>query len=127
MTMDRDTRRLEWVQRNRGTRPGAEAIGAWAERAVIDRLRALPAWRRRLLGVLEECLGADWNSYVMSVDLQDGVLKIGVGEPARLYQLRLQWEQRLLEVLRAELPAAGIHSIRWVVQEPTDDLEGQLD
>lgn len=125
--MDRDTRHLVWVQRNRGKRQGAEAIGAWAQRAVIEQLGALPAWRRRLLGTLEECLGADWNTYVMGVDLRDGVLKIGVGEPARLYQLRLQWEQRLLDVLRAELPAAGIHTIRWVVQEPADDLEGQLD
>ncbi|MBP7934323.1 MAG: DUF721 domain-containing protein [Phycisphaerae bacterium] len=125
--MRRETRRLGWVQRNRGERKGAEAIGVWAGRVVSHHLLALPAWRRRLLGVLEECLGADWNSCVVEVDLGDGVLRLGVSEPARLYQLRLRWEQHLLAVLHAELPAAGIHTIRWFIVEPSDDVEGQLD
>ncbi|HOW69164.1 MAG TPA: DciA family protein [Phycisphaerae bacterium] len=125
--MTRETRRLEWVRRNRGERKGAEAIGVWAAWVVSHQLTALPAWRRRLLGLLEECLGADWQSCVVEVELRDGVLRLGVSEPARLYHLRLRWEQHLLDVLRAELPAAGIHTIRWFIVDRADDVEGQLD
>lgn len=117
-------RRLEWVQRNCGAKAGSETVGVWAERVVMGRLSRLPAWRRRLLGVLQECLGSDWSRYIVVVDLRDGVLRLGVGEPARLYQLRLRWEQRLLAVLQARLPAAGIHAIKWFVEVSAADLEG---
>ena len=106
-------RRLQWVQRNlaRGRKP--QRLGEVAQALLSNPKLSGPAWRRRLLAVLAEHLGADLLDHVRVAGVRDGVLKLEVSEPAVLYHLRLQWEQRIVEVLHAELPEVGVHTVRF--------------
>jgi hypothetical protein len=41
-----------------------------------------------------------------------------VEDAAMLYQLRLMWEQKLLQIMQTQLPGAGIHEVRFVKNVP---------
>jgi len=74
-----------------------------------------PRWKRQLAGVLDECAGSALLSRVQGFYVQRGELRLEVIEPSERYHLGLQWEQRLLAQLRAQLPAAGITGVRFIL------------
>ncbi|HOB74432.1 MAG TPA: DciA family protein [Phycisphaerae bacterium] len=109
-----DDRQLKWVQANR-----TPAV-SWASVAELcgallkgPSLRG-PAWKRRLIGVLEEHAGPELLSRVEGIEVRRGVLRLQVAEPAVRYELGLRWEQRLRAVLQAQLPEAGVIAVRFV-------------
>lgn len=107
---------LEWVQQNRDRRVSRRApqpIGPFAS-DVVKEQACLPAWRRNLVAVLDEVAGAELLDHTTIVGVRNGVLKLHVVEPVLMYDLRLRWEQRLIEELQARLPESGIHAIRFV-------------
>lgn len=107
---------LRFVQDNRDKRVRARLpvrAGQVAGELLKSGTLVRPAWRRRLLAVLEEYAGRELLDYAAVVSVRAGVLRLHVAEPGLMYRMRLAWEQRLLEVLRVELPEAGIHSIRF--------------
>lgn len=113
--MDRGEQRLRWVQRNR--RVGdTQRIGAVAAEVLAKQVQSGPAWRRRLLAVLAEHAGPEFLGRVFVAGLRDGVLRLEVVEPGELYALRVEWEQRLARVVQAELPAAGIQTVRFALR-----------
>jgi hypothetical protein len=111
--VDKETQRLEWVQRNQRRGRKAQRLGEIAKGLVEDPKFSGPAWRRRLLAVLVEQMGAHLLNHICVSWLRNGVLQLEVSEPAVLYHLRLQWERRIIEVLQAELPEVGVHTIRF--------------
>ena len=109
---------LRWVQENRTLRDrggGCEVVGAVARGLLASGCLAGPAWRRRLLAVIEEHAGSDLLGRAAVAGLRNGVLRFQVRELGLAYALRLRWEQRLLDLLRAEVPEAGIHTVRFIV------------
>jgi hypothetical protein len=72
------------------------------------------AWKRRLVAVLEEHAGPELLSKVEGFEVRRGELRLETAEPAVRYELGLRWEQRLLAVLRTQLPSAGITAVRFV-------------
>jgi hypothetical protein len=109
--------RIQWAQRNRQV-PSPAPIGSIAGDLLESGLFSGPAWRRRLLAVLQE-RAEGLLEQVEVLGVQRGVLKLSVQEPALAYCLRLQWEQPLIALLRAELPESGIHAIRFTVRKHT--------
>jgi len=106
---------LKWIQENRDRRVSRRApqpIGSFAADVVKEQV-SLPAWRRNLVAVLDEVAGGALLDHTTIVGVRDGVLKLHVAEPALMYDLRLRWEQRLIEELHARLPESGIHAIRF--------------
>jgi len=117
--VSRTPRQLRWIHQNRPlSRP--EAVGEIARKVVESQCQGGPAWRRGVFAMLEEHAGAELLQHIGGVDLRGGVLKLEVAEPAVAYHLRLQWEQRLLEVCQACLPAAGVHTVRFTARERPD-------
>ncbi len=111
--VDRETRHLEWVQRNQSRGRRAQRLGEIAKGLLDNPKFSGPAWRRRLLAVLVGHMGAHLLNHVCVSGTRNGVLQLEVSEPAVLYHLRLQWERRIVEVLQAELPEVGVHTVRF--------------
>lgn len=118
MTRDVDSQ-LKWVQANRTRGPSWAAIGGLAQAALAGPALKGPAWKRALIPVLEEHAGPELLSRIAGIDVRRGELRLEVAEPAVRYELRLRWEQRLLAVLRAQLPSAGISAVRFVASTTT--------
>lgn len=114
--MDREERRLRWVQTNRRRKSVPERLGEVAQAVISDSQQAGPVWRRRIWAVLAEYAGPDLLDHMRLVSLRQGVLHIEVQEPAILYHLRLQWERRIVEVLRSQVAEAGIQALRFSVR-----------
>ena len=110
-----DDRQLQWVHRNRTKYTGirAGAIGPLLRELVDSPALRGPAWKRELVAVLNEYAGPELLDQAEIVNVRKGVLTFHVPDPAASYHLRLQWEQRLLQLLHARLPAAGIISVRF--------------
>ncbi len=112
-----DDRQLHWVQRNR-SRAWAPRVGAIGplSRKLLDspNLRG-PAWRRRLIAVVGEHAGPELLDQAELVSIRRGILTLRVSDAATACHLRLQWEQRLLQLLQARTPEAGITAIRFTV------------
>lgn len=108
-----DNRQLHWVQRNRRLRDSAAPLGVLAKSVLDSRQVKGAAWKRRLLGLLEEHAGRELLEHAEPVSIRSGVLTFQVREPVMLYHLRVHWEQQLLKLLQAELPAAGINVVRF--------------
>ena len=106
-------RGLYFAHRNRQGAEPAEAVCGLV-RAEFERRCRGPAWKQRLLAVLEEHAGPGLLSSVQGLEARRGELRLEVSEPAVRYELGLRWEQRLLALLRSELPAAGITAVRFV-------------
>jgi hypothetical protein len=113
-----DERQLDWVKKNRAVRPTGERVGALARAMLASPKIARGAWRGRLIEILDRHAGEDLLAHASPVDAKGGVLTLQVEEPALLYQLRVQWEQPLIEIFKAELPRAGIHTIRFICGRP---------
>jgi hypothetical protein len=108
-------RQLQWVQENRRRQCAASALGELARDLVNSPKLSGSPWHRRLMAILETHGGPELLEHAKIVDVRNGELVLQVTEPAVLYQLRLAFEQRLLDALAAELPEAGIHAVRFVV------------
>lgn len=107
---------LKYIQANRDARVSRRfpvSVGEVAADLLRDEQAAGPAWRRRLVAVLDEHAGGELLDHASIVGVRAGVLRLHVAEPALMYKLRLAWEQRLLELLRTQLPDSGIHTIRF--------------
>jgi hypothetical protein len=107
---------LKHIQGNRDARVARRfpvAVGKVAAEVLKSGSLAGPAWRRRLLAVLEEHAAA-LLEHASIVGVRHGVLRLHVAEPALMYSLRMTWEQRLLNVLRTELPESGIQALRFM-------------
>jgi hypothetical protein len=90
-----------------------EAIAGLAQNEF--RLRCCgPTWKRRLAAFLEEHAGPELMSKVEGFEVRRGELRLETAEPAVRYELGLRWEQRLLALLRTQLPSAGITAVRFV-------------
>jgi len=113
--VDIGERRLQWVQHNHGVRD-AQRVGVVAAEVLARQVQSGPAWRRHLLAVLVEHAGSEFLDRVIVAGLRDGVLRLEVVEPGELYALRVEWEQRLARVVQAELPAAGIQTVRFALR-----------
>lgn len=109
-----DERQLGWVQSNQARPEHSAAIGDLAQQFMKSPAVRGPAWRRRLLAVLEEHLGTAVVEQVQEVRVRHGVLRMAVVEPGVRYELGLRWEQRVLDLIRAHVPEAGIHTVRFV-------------
>lgn len=120
-------KQLQYIQGNRDgrvSRRAPVAVGQVAAELLRAEQLAGPAWRRRLLAVLDEYAGSELLNHASIVGVRDGVLRLHVAEPAMMYKLRLAWEQRLVEILRTQLPSAGIHGIRFTAGPMPTGLEG---
>ena len=107
---------LKCIQQNRERwirRRSAGRVGDLAAELLQSGLFDGPAWRRQLVGVLEAHAGGELLKHATIVGVRGGVLRLHVAEPALMYSLRLKWEQRLIALLRSELPDAGIFSVRF--------------
>jgi hypothetical protein len=113
--VDRDERRLQWVQHNRAAKD-AQRVGVVAAEVLAQQVQSGPAWRRQLLAVLAKHAGPAFLNRVIVTELCGGVLRLEVADPGELYALRVEWEQRLARVFQAELPAAGIHTVRFTLR-----------
>ncbi len=105
-------RQLQWVQKNRRMRETAAPLGDVVRQVLNSRAVKGAAWKRRLVGLLEEHAD-ELLEHAEPVSIRSGVLTLQVSEPALLYHLRVCWEQRLLKLLQAELPSAGINTVRF--------------
>lgn len=113
--MDREERRLRWVQENRTRGHRSQRVGDVARSVMAGPRLTGPAWRRRLSAVLLEHAGSALVNHIRLAGLRRGVLYIEVTEPAVLYHLRLKWERRLVDLLRSEVPEAGVQAVRFSV------------
>jgi hypothetical protein len=107
---------LRHIQENRDGRVSRRfpvSVGQVAADLLRSERLAGPAWRRRLVAVLEEHAGDELLNHASIVGVRSGVLRLHVAEPALMYKLRVAWEQRLLTLLRTQLPDSGIHTIRF--------------
>ncbi len=107
---------LKHIQANRDkrvTRRFPRPVGQVAAEFMKSGMAVGPAWRRQLCGFLQDRAGDDLLNHASVISVRAGVLKLHVSEPAMMYSLRLTWEQRLLQLLRTELPQAGIHTVRF--------------
>lgn len=107
---------LKYIQENRNkpvSRRSPTPIGEVAAELARSEQLAGPAWRRRLVAVLEEHAGGELLNHASIVGVRGGVLRLHVAEPTMMYKLRVDWEQRLLSLLRTQLPDSGIHTIRF--------------
>lgn len=127
---------LGWIQYNRGAgspeplgglsraRPArryppreAQRVGDIARR-VFEQGQA----RSVLVGRIWECLGTyvgeDLLAYVAVRDARVGVLTLEVAEAALAYELRLRWEQTILDLLQRHMPGSGISRVRFTVSRP---------
>lgn len=110
-----DDRQLHWVQTNARRRPDRSSLAGAVARDVLKGLgRGAPAWRTQLLSVLLEELGPEFLDQAEPVSMTRGVLRFQVADAALAYHLRLEYEQRLVQLLRARLPQAGVNSIKFV-------------
>ncbi len=91
-------------------------VGGAAKAALTSVTTRAPLWRRRLASVLEEAGAAELLAAARSVEVRLGVLTFSVAEPSLAYRLRLDWEQRLLALLEAQLPGSGIHTVRFTAR-----------
>jgi hypothetical protein len=108
-------RQLRWIQKARSGQVSGSLVGPLAREWVKTLGRGAPAWRQRLLGVLQDEVGASLLDYAEPISISRGVLTFRVTEPAMAYHLRLTWEQRLLQLMMARLPQSGVHTIRFTV------------
>src|SRR5262245_32565825 len=108
-----DDRQLRWVHQARMPRHRDVRVGPVMQEVVQSLGRGAPAWRQQLMGVLYDEAGLALLEFAEPVSIRRGVLTFRVAEPAMAYHLRMQWEQRLLDLIRAKLPQAGIHTIRF--------------
>ena len=108
-----DDQRLQWVQKNRTRRRAPTLIGADVKGVLESPPVAGSAMQRRLASMLQEYAGADLLDYAAVGGVDKGVLTLYVESAAVLYQLRLVWEQKLLQLMQSQLPGAGIHEIRF--------------
>jgi len=76
------------------------------------------ALQRRIEELLKEYAGAELIDSVAVGELSKGMLTLYVADAAVLYQLRLIWEQKVLQIVQAHLPAAGIYEIRFTTMMP---------
>jgi len=106
-------RKLYFAHRNGQRAERAEPICTLLQAEFERRCRG-PAWKQRLMAVLEEHAGPGLLSRVQGLETRRGELRLEVSEPAVRYELGLRWEQRLLAILRSRLPAAGITAVRFV-------------
>jgi hypothetical protein len=112
-------RQLGWVQQNRGrTRATPPLAGDLARDFLAAATAGGKGWRTRLMALLEEHAGAGLLDYAEPLSVTRGTLTFAVSEPAILYHLRLQWEQRLLQLFQSLLPEAGISAIRFTTNRP---------
>ena len=84
--------------------------------SVVDPLLRQSAVQSRLLAALEEYAGSAMLDQLTGVSLRGGVLTLEVAEPALRYSLRLQWEGRILDMARRQVPQAGVHTVRFVLR-----------
>ncbi len=113
-----DDRQLHWVQKARSAQWRAGLLGPLACECVRGLGRGGPAWRQRLISVLYEEAGPELLDHAEPTSLRQGVLTFQVSEPALAYHFRLNWEQRLLRLLAARVPQAGVHTIRFAASRP---------
>ena|SRR5687767_7692145 len=114
-------KQLQWIQRNRapkGRAKMASSVGEVAQGLLGSGQLSGPAWKSRLLEALEEHAGVDLLDHAEPLSVRNGILTFGVLEPAVLYHLRLQWEQRILQLVQSGLPEAGISAVRFIVHTP---------
>jgi hypothetical protein len=111
-------RQLRWVQKAKGLNEPAAAVGLLAQAAVRRLGQGGPAWRQKLISVLYDELGPELTDHAEPISVSRGVLTFRVGDPAVAYHLRYSWEQRLLQLIAARFPQAGIHSVRFAVTRP---------
>ena len=113
-----EDRQLRWVQRARSPQADAAAFGPMAQAFARGLGRGGPAWRQKLIGILHDEAGPEVLDHAEPTSMRRGVLTFEVCDPAVAYHLRLHWEQRLLQLIAARLPQAGIHSVRFAARKP---------
>jgi hypothetical protein len=72
--------------------------------------------RAQVTRVLQEAMGETLLGQLEVTGIRAGVVSLTVQEPAAACQLRLHWEQVILQSLRRELPALGIREVRFVTR-----------
>ena len=106
---------LKYIQANRDGRVSCRfpvSVGKIAADILQSGPMTGPAWRRQVVAVLDEH-AAPLLEHASIVGVRGGELRLHVAEPALMYSLRLTWEQRVLNLLRAELPESGIYALRF--------------
>lgn len=111
--LDGEDRRLYFAHQNGQGHERVEGVGGLVQ-GEFERCCRGPVWKRRLLAVLEEHAGPALTARLGGVEARRGELRLEVADSAVRYELGLRWEQRLLAVLRSQLPSAGITAVRFV-------------
>jgi len=104
---------LRWIAQHREVAESAASVGRLAQELMASGRLQGPAWRRRILSVLEENGAEELLGQASLCGIRNGVLTFEIAEPAARYHLRLQWEQRLLRLMQVSLPAAGVTAVRF--------------
>lgn len=113
--LERQDRQLRFAHLNRQQPDPGAAVGGLLREEFSRRCSVGSAWQRRVIALLEEHTGLELLPRISGVELRRGVLRLEVAEAAARYDLGLRWQQRLLEIVRSHLPAAGIHAVRFVI------------
>ncbi|MHC4445356.1 MAG: DciA family protein [Planctomycetota bacterium] len=113
-----DDRQLQWVQKNRTRRRIPTMIGNDVSKVLKSPQVAGSAMQRRVASILQEHAGADLLDHAVVGGVDKGILTLYVENAAVLYQLRLQWEQKLLRLMQTQMPGSGIHEIRFTTNMP---------
>lgn len=98
--------------RRRGDRRKTQVVGELVE-GVLGVLRRRSAFDQALYDLLSVQFGDVLLSQATPAGVQRGVLMMNASNAGAAYQLGLQWEQRILEVIWARLPHSGITGVRF--------------
>lgn len=125
---------LRWIHYNQGDaeppsreRGGRPRTTRWrdASRAgevlpqVLRSVCSNSALQQRIRAVLAEHGADELLQWARIKGVRLGELELEIDEPGRRYHLRVNWEQRVLELMQNCLPDLGIHSIRFGIAPGT--------
>ncbi len=128
--MSMNDQQLHWAQTNRShprRRRAPVGVGEIAAQVLGSPGLSGPAWRRRLISLIEERTGPAFTQCASIHSVRGGVLTVRAAEAALVYHLRLTWEQPILQLLQRELPEAGIHTVRFAAGPGVDNRPGDGD
>lgn len=108
-----DDRQLHRVKENRARRATEHKLGDLARAWAGDTLSRRAAGAQGLIDAMIAGGCTEVLEHAEPVALKRGLLTFETAEPGLAYQLRLQWEQRLVE----RLAGCGVRKVRFQARE----------
>ncbi len=83
--------------------------------SLLESRTSLSAVQQQVLAVLDGGIGAKVVGHITTVAVSRGVLRVETEEPTVLYDLRLRWADRILQLVQRGLPSLGIRRVRFAL------------